>query len=173
MNKLESAKAIRNLATLYRDMDAAAKALEEIGSLEQAGEEARRATAAAQATLATTNEQLAIAKADLDAARHSAERTVAVANVAASEIQRKAAEDAEMLLTQGKLKADDLVHAARERGKSQLDRLQASEAAIKESIEVQRGTYAGLNVQVAAKRAELQELEGKLAATRDELRKLL
>jgi hypothetical protein len=46
--KFQAAKAIRNLATLYRDMEQAAVELEAIGSLEQSTQEAIATTQKAQ-----------------------------------------------------------------------------------------------------------------------------
>ena len=77
--KLAAAKAIRGLANLYRDMEAAAAALETIGSLEQAAEEAKKTVVAeqnkaveARSELSAVLEQLQTAQAQVDTLRNQA-----------------------------------------------------------------------------------------------------
>lgn len=173
MSKLNAAKSIRNLATLYKDMTDAAEALEQIGSLEQAADEAAKATASAKGELATTQAELSKAKDKLAAAKATAQEIGEQAAAEALVIQDKAQTDAVAIITQAKQDATGIIGGAKYRaeaivasGNSQYEVLTGNIAVLKEQ-------YGVLNSDVQAKRRELASLEDKLNTARDGLRKLL
>lgn len=173
MSMLDSAKAIRNLANLYRDMDAAARALEEIGSLDQAATEARQAVTAAQTELANLRNQQDALSVKMHELRTSTEEQIADS---LAELE-KMADEAQQKALQTLANADNQALEIREAARAEADRLIASAkgrvTVLEQNIAGLKEQNAILQRQAVAARDDLKSIETKVAQARDELRKLL
>lgn len=173
MSMLDSAKAIRNLANLYRDMDAAARTLEEIGSLDQAATEARQAVTAAQTELANLRNQQDALSVKMHELRTSTEEQIADS---LAELE-KMADEAQQKALQTLANADNQALEIREAARAEADRLIASAkgrvTVLEQNIAGLKEQNAILQRQAVAARDDLKSIETKVAQARDELRKLL
>jgi len=173
MSKLNAAKSIRNLASLYRDMEAAAEALEEIGSLEQATEESKKAVAAAQAELATLNGKKDDAKRNVAEAEEKAAAIKTQADQDAAETLRAAQERADATIANGRAIAQAAITEARGKAAAAVAAAEQRVTVLQDAGDLVRGELEGLRQARNKAQDELTAIENKLAAARDELRKLL
>lgn len=169
----EAADAIRRAAKMYENFQIAAQALDRVGSLEQAEQEATARTEAAKreaeiakAELGAITEETedAIAKRDGVIADTNAEcaRILASAEAAAQEKMAQAGENAQAIVREAQSNAASIVAAARAEANGIHDSVAAA-AAAKDAAEVARD---------AAQR-ELDELNGKIQAAKEQIAKLL
>lgn len=152
---LEYAKSIRNLANLYRDMEAAAEALESLGSTELRAAEAELRTEKARAELAQMIERQDQARVELKALQDGARGIMQKAEESAKGTLERATLEASARLASAEGKAADIVMQAKDVSKIMLDEADA---------------------EFAAKRAVIDDLAKQcteLGAQRDEAQKQL
>lgn len=173
MSKLNAAKSIRNLASLYRDMEAAAEALEEIGTLEQAAEEAKKAVSLAQAELANLNGKKDDAKRKIAEAEDKAQALKALADQDAAETVRVAGEKSTATITNAEALAEAILAEAKSKATAAVAAAEQRITVLRDTGDLVRGELEGLRRDRTKAQDELTAIENKLAAARDELRKLL
>ena len=169
----DAADALRRHAVKYEGLMSAAKALEEIGSLEQAAEEAQAAALTAKDELKTLQDEVAKAKDALKAKKQKAEEQQAMAKAAAelivgnaktaaAEIQDNANALAVTIKSQAQAKADQSLAGASRRA----EELFETQRQLTESI-------AALELTLAAKTQEAEDIEARLAKAQAQIAKLL
>jgi predicted nucleic acid-binding Zn-ribbon protein len=173
MSKLNAAKSIRNLASLYRDMEAAAEALEQIGSLDQAAEEAKKAVTLAQAELANLNGKKDDARRKVTEAEEKAEAIKTQAEQQVAETLRAAQERADATVANGRAIAEAAIAEAKGKAASAIAAAEDRIAVLRDTGDLVREEVAKLRLERNKAQDELIAIEDKLAAARDELRKLL
>lgn len=173
-DKMTCARSIRNLAALYRDMEAAAETLESLGSIEQAQKEAdaalqktrgevERTAASLKALKVQEADQLASLKVALEALREKGEAKIASllkdAEVDAAEILKRAQDKGAELVAQA-------VHE-KARLSSELAGLQSAVDSVKVEIEVLGKAKEEAETQAQDAQAKLAALKTKLKAMLD------
>jgi len=167
-----AAESIRRLAIQYQDMVAAAEALESIGSVEGAAEEAVKARAAAEKERDAVKAELAAAKEKLKDAKADALALVEAGKAQAQEAKNAALDEAAVIIADGKLKALEIIKAAEAQSAS-------ATADVTEKLSAMNAKLKELSAEVDAailKRddAEAQSLQAqqKLESVQDTIRKL-
>lgn len=171
--KLAAAKAIRGLANLYRDMEAAAGALEAIGSLEQAAEEAKKTVIGeqnkaveARKDLTAVLEQLQMTQAQVDTLRNQA---ISDAN----SIVEEGKNQARLEIAAAKEEAASIVAGANTEAGEILAKAEEKKLTVESAIELLSGNLNDINSNIKEAREELRQLEGKIAQVRGEMAKML
>lgn len=172
-DKLNAAKAIRNLASLYRHMEDAAVALEQIGSLEQAAAEAKRATDNERALLQTVQGDVEQAQAQLQSIRELATSTKETLE-AEAEVKRVAAVDnANRIIGEAKDKAREIKLDAERRALSVVAEAEERKQTVEANLATLHGNLEEMVARVNQVREELRTLEAARAEAREQLTKLL
>lgn len=172
MDKLTAADAIRNLAVQYQAMVYAADALQAIGSLEQAANEAQAATDDANAR----RDQ---ALQDLD----NAQQAVSAAKEQALSILAEARDTADQTVIAAKSKAETIMANANQQGQIAIDAAAAKANGLVSSVSgkvddlTAKAQQLGSDIaELEAKRdaavADAQAADDKLAAVQSKIRKL-
>jgi hypothetical protein len=173
MAKLDCAKSIRNLASLYRDMEVAAATLEALGSIEQAQTEAESRLTKVKGEIdflsaerEKSADELAAAKAaHAEALREQSELLLSKRLDADAAMAKRTAES-EAEITEAKRAADE----AREKIALEIERDKAEAQAYVED-QVRKGAEQEAIFNARAK--ELSQLEAQLEKVREKLRGLL
>lgn len=155
---LIAADNIRNLLTRFEGLLELGKFLEEIGSLDQAAEEARSHAEAARADLTRERAMLEQAKRDVSDAQAEAGRILSHANGESVQILSKANVQAKGII--------EVAQADALRISAEATAFVEAERAALEDLKNQR---MGLNLELSEKSAELARVEGALAEARAKL----
>lgn len=172
-NTSQAVEALKRFAVQFQGIAEVGAALENIGSLEGAAKSAQAQLDKARGDLAQANEQLTAAQAGVNAAKETA-----------ADILAQAGEDAELIRFNANagaankaLAARAEIDADRAQAKAQAD---AARNADKQARETAAADLAAVNNQTLfaiakrdAAQAELDELNGKIAAAREAVAKLL
>lgn len=173
MSEMNHARAIRNLASMYREMEAAAAALETIGSVSQAVQDLEAKRKAAEAQL--SDSQRAIKAAEAEAAQvvakaeASAQQIIAEAEAARSKAQLESEAYCRKLAAEARDEASAITEKA-VRDKHLLNQQVASLTQEVAKLGVDRA--AALEAVDVAKN-ELKSLEAQLAALKDKFKNLI
>lgn len=170
---LQYAQTIGNLASMYKDMVAAAEALAQLGSVEQAVGEATKALEKTRAELVQVAGELAVTKGEveqnrkrgsdeLEAARKEAGNHVADAKMSATGVLDKARATAQNLIDGAKADAEVIVAGAK-----------AEKSELETTIYKLRDALAEVSAQVEVAKAEHYELQATIETTRAKLRDVL
>lgn len=173
MSKLNHAKSIRNLASLYRDMESAAEALEQIGSAEQTLEEVRKAVIAERSTLEKLKTQKSAEQEAVNAAHAEALEIIGAANASANEIGKKAASDATNVVALARGKADAMLVDALRKVDEACAGIEERRAKVAQDIDALNIESAGLDKTISVKKAEAEALEQRIAKAQAQIAKLL
>jgi predicted nucleic acid-binding Zn-ribbon protein len=169
--KMDAARSIRNLATLYREMDKAATALEAMGSIEQATEKAKAELVAAQK--ATDKARLGLESVQESAQARSVEVNAQIADAIdkakaqVAETKKNAEIQAAETVKRGQDEAAKLVADAsteKARLSSEVGGLQRSSIDLKAQIEALLQAKIDAEKQLADVNAKLDAMKGKLKA---------
>lgn len=171
--KLNAAKSIRNLASLYRDMEAAAEALETIGSIDQATAEAKNLTEIARAELNGVRNEVAAAREELAQAKKEATRRKDEALLEARNLRDEAQRAVEGKLVAAETQANLVLAEAKDRAAGIIQEAEDKRTELNNLTAATRQIYNELNGKVQAARQELADTEARLEKVRAELRKLL
>ena len=168
---MNSARSIRNLATLYRDMEAAAATLESIGSVEQAKRELEASVAQARTDLDGLIKARDEAKAEYEASEKQAQVIVAKAIASAEEIVEGSKKGAEVqaaeIIKAGQDEAAGLVAQAslvKAQLSSEIGGLQKSVTDLKAEIADLQRAKTDAETQRAKVQAQLDTLKGNINA---------
>jgi hypothetical protein len=166
MEKMEAAEAVRRLARQYEAMVEAANTLERIGSLEQAEKEA--------------NERLfALNAREVEAQRRveDADRLVTLANQGATEAKDRAEAqcrekvaaskaEAQAIVENARTEAQGIVSAARTEAEGVRAQTEQERRVNTEAFAAVRADVLAVQADLERKRAELADIEGRIAAAR-------
>jgi chromosome segregation ATPase len=169
----DAANKLKTLAPMFRKFIEVGEALEKIGSLEDAEADAKARAQTARQAAEHEQANLALAVDGLKSAKGQARLLVDDADAKAAKIREAANADAAATAEQAKAdaaKAWD--HAKSEAGKREAE----AKARLRELDERIQGTKAALatcDLELSSKRAELADLEKRIAAVRETAQKML
>lgn len=172
-DKIAAAKAIRNLAVLYRDMEKAAEALEAIGTLDQAAEESRRATETARAEYNILQEQITASKAALQDAQTRAKAATEDADRQGTNILCKARDGAAIVIAEAEAKARDITVNASESADEIIAAAEQKREALSAESRVLADSTNALTKEIIAKKEQLRALEAKVAGMKADVLAML
>jgi len=155
VNMNEAIENVRSLGRMFRSVTDLTEALGDINNLEQAANELNTRITTRQRELDETSIKLSTARGDVDTAKQQAE-TIRVGAVAAAEEMRDRAAAEAKLVTE---KADQYKKAA--------------EALAAGAANNSRAVLIALELEITAKRKELDELTTKLERTQAKIKELL
>ncbi len=172
-NKSTVAGDLRRFATFVKGLTEAADTLDQMQSLEETALATEQRVATAQAALIDVTAQVQVAQQELADVRAKASASV-------KDAQRRAEDKGAAIEATAQSQAADIVSAARVQAGGLLDAARTEHAALTEQVtsmgdQLVRMTEdkAALDETLAVGQAALAELEGKLAAAREQITKLL
>lgn len=171
-SKSTVAESIKRLAILYKDMVEAADAIEQIGSIEQAVSEAKAARMAAEAERDSVIADLKKAKDGVKKAKDDADRTIADGKEVATEIIAAANAAAQSITDSATEQGQALIDSAKEQREETLKDLDGEAAVWRDRIlQLQDETAHAVSVRDAAE-AAAKDAQAKLDKVQASIRKL-
>jgi chromosome segregation ATPase len=160
--KMNCARSIRNLATLYREMDEAATVLETLGSFEQAQKEA-------QVRLDTLRGQAVEAENALKALKATLAKNEEAASVALSKRIAEAQANVQKMVSDAEGQATEIIKKGQDESSklvaeavSEKNSLSGEVASLQGAIEAAKAELAALNADKESALSSLQRLRSQL-----------
>lgn len=171
--KIQCAKSIRNLASMFKDMVTAAEVLEQLGSVEQSCEEASTKLQAIRADVDAALAEKVVVRDEITLLRETMSKEYADAQALVSEMVAETARKTEIELVRAKQVATDKIVAAESRAEEIIG--SANEARNKLITEINELVLAQKTAKVDAEAAgaELESLRSQIAQVKDQLKALI
>lgn len=171
--KIQAAEAIEVLANQYRAMVEAAEMLKQIGSLDNATAEARKALEAAKDEAEAAKLEADLAKADAKKAKAKVVEILDKAKIDADEIIAAAVAQGAKEVGGAQMKADSIVAAAQARADALVADVENRRTAISRDVDRLVEQHESLALDIKAKTDEVADLEARLAKAQAQIAKLL
>lgn len=171
--KITAAETIEALANQYRAMVEAADMLKQIGSLENAVVEAKKAIEAAAVERDAAQAEVAQAKADAKKAKEKTAEFYASINATADEIRAKAAADVEQMIAAAEVRADGIVAQAQQEAAAAMSGLADKKARLAKDVETLVAQVDQKSAELVARSVEVADLEKRLEKAQAQIAKLL
>lgn len=174
MSKLtDAADAIKQYVAQHQAIIDLGAIVGEIGSVEQARDEAIAARDAARGELADVRTELAKARTDYQDAVESRAEILSVASTESQEIITNARQEAENILTAGRTDAQNLRDVAKNDIASDKMAALNNLEIINNNVAAKRQDLIDLNVKIDAAKTTLAEAESNLAAVKQNAQRIL
>jgi vacuolar-type H+-ATPase subunit H len=172
-DKIKAADHIARLAQSYQAVIDASIMLREIGSLEQARDEANKARDLADKEAKEAKDEAKKAKAVIQKAKDDAEALIVKASQTADEIMANAELDAERVKQDAKSRGEAMVSASIEMASRATGELASQQRLAEANVKALNETYSDLTLACATKIQEIEGLEVRLAKAQAQIAKLL
>lgn len=165
---MEAAEAAKNLNKMLRGVLLVGEALERVGSIEAAEEDARTKLARAQAQLFEASSELDAALQAVNGAHAQAQSIVADAKAAARRTVDAAQADASKLSADAAAQVAEVERAAKKQADQVVAQAESRRAMLEVDVERMTQAVHELDARVEASKQELEETESKLTRAREE-----
>ena len=169
----DAALALERQAVKFEGLMAAALALRELGSLDQAAEEAERRLASLEEGIRINEDVLSSANSGINEAREQAAKIEQRANDLALSKLEGADEEAGKIVSEAEARANQILDRAKESYGQALSGLDEQVRLVKQNKLVLEGEVSQLLETCATKRNEAEELERRITQARAEISKML
>jgi chromosome segregation ATPase len=171
-NKLQLAESLRRMAVMFQDMVAAADAMEKIGVVEQATQEAAQQRLDAEAARDTARQELTRARQEIERINSDLAERVVAAQEQARGIVAGAESRSEEIVEAAEAKAREIVVTGQAQASDELANMANQLAAMQAKLtELTEEANAAILVKDKAE-AEAREAEAKLGKVQAQIRKL-
>lgn len=172
-SKIQCAKSIRNLASMFKDMVVAAESLEAIGSLELACSEAEAKLKGLRDEIALTNSE----KMHLDETVLATRAMIAEEQRLASEertnMLSEADESCQRIVAQATKRAEEIVEKAVADGEALVSAANVGKGKVEQEVEDLKTIKDALELETERVRASLTEVQAELDRVKQNLKGLL
>jgi chromosome segregation ATPase len=172
-DKMQYARSIKNLAAMYKDMVAAADALEQLGSVEQAIEDGKRIIAGLIDETKKMKVEKEAAKVDLDAFMVDAAQTKADTEVVARDVRAEIISGAQVDAAEIVKKAQDDAAKLMADASTEKARLSSEIGGLQKATADLRTEIVSLNNQRDDALAQAADAQKKLDGLKDKFKSLL
>lgn len=170
--KADIAQDLRRVVNFFKSLETAADAMEQIGSLELAAEEAKKSKTVADSSRDKVLAELNASKAKIEQAQIEAGMIVQKAKTEADEMVAQGRADAQALVAKAQTDAKNYLNAAVSEAQAMKDRIGTDITAAQSAKEVAVSAAAQAAAEADAANALAKEAERRLASIQAQIAKL-
>lgn len=169
----DAADVLKRSASKYKSLMDAAAALDEVGSLDQAAEEAKKAAEAARAEILQVQSELGASKDELKEHKAKVAALKKADQAKADELMQSAQDDAKAIIDAANATAAQIKADAQLNIESLLAQGRAGQAELGRVVEEQKATLQQIEQAKEAKLKEIVDLESRLSKVQANIARLL